>query len=54
MYRLKEHDLVRLVTACQTYKDQTGSEYMWEEYDHLQQKLKTFIEQNYEGSKCDI
>ena len=54
MYRLTEHDLGRLVTACQRYKDQTGSEFMWDEYDHLQKRLETYIDQKYEGTKCDI
>ena len=54
MYRLTEHDLGWLVTACQRYKDQTGSVYMWDEYNNLQKRLETFMDQNYEGTKCDI
>ena len=54
MYRLTEHDLARLVTACKVYKDQTGSEHIWDEYNHLEDKLKTFIDQNYEQNICDI
>ena len=54
MYRLTEHDLARLVTACKVYKDQTGSEYMWDEYDHLERRLTTFMDQNYEQDKCEL
>ena len=54
MYRLTEHDLARLVTACKVYKDQTGSEFMWDEYDHLQKRLTTYMDQNYEEEKCEL
>ena len=54
MYRLSEHDVARLITACSTYKDQTGSEYMWDEYDHLQKRLEKFMDQNYEERKCEL
>jgi hypothetical protein len=54
MYRLTEHDLARLVTACKVYKDQTGSEFIWDEYNHLEGKLKTFIDQNYEQNTCEL
>ena len=49
MYRLTEDDLGRLVTACQTHKEHLGSEFMKDEYDHLQKRLKTYIDQNYWG-----
>ena len=38
--RLTEGDVARLITACNRYKDQTGSEYMWDEYQHLIEKLE--------------
>lgn len=43
--RFKEEDIHRLITACECYKQQTGSEYMWEQYDDLQQKLKVYLDQ---------
>jgi len=42
--RLNDTDLTRLITACQVYKDQTGSEWMWEQYDDLINKLKAYQE----------
>ena len=44
--RLSDTDIVRLIKACQVYQDRTGSEYMWDEYDHLIKKLKTYQEQH--------
>jgi hypothetical protein len=43
--RLKEEDIVRLILACELYKDTTGSEYIWDEYNELVGKLKTYLEQ---------
>jgi hypothetical protein len=43
--RLSEDDITRLIRACETYKDQTGSEYIWEIYDQLECKLKMYTEQ---------
>lgn len=43
--RLSSDDISRLLRACEVYKDQTGSEYMWEVYDDLQNKLKVYTEQ---------
>ena len=45
--RLTEEDVLRLITACKTYQEQTGSEYMWDEYEHLKDKLQTLCEQGY-------
>ena len=45
--RLTEGDVARLITACNTYKDQTGSEYMWDEYAHLIEKLENLCEQGH-------
>jgi len=42
--RLNDTDLTRLIIACQVYKDQTGSEWMWEQYDDLINKLKAYQE----------
>jgi len=40
--QFKECDIHRLVTACKVYQDQTGSEYMWDEYEHLIRKLHNY------------
>ena len=44
--RLNTNDILRLITACRTYQDQTGSEWMWEQYDDLINKLITYHDQN--------
>ena len=44
--RLNTNDILRLITACRTYKDQTGSEWMWEQYNKLIDKLQLYQEQN--------
>ncbi len=54
MYRLQEHDIAKLITACGYYKESTGSEFMWDEYDHLQKRLENYLEQNYEEDNCTI
>jgi len=43
--RLKEEDITRLILACELYKNSTGSEYMWDQYDELVKTLKTYLEQ---------
>jgi hypothetical protein len=43
--RFKEDDIHLLIKACDVYKAQTGSEYMWEQYDDLQCKLKLYLDQ---------
>ena len=45
--RLNEADIHRLTTACKLYQEQTGSEYMWDEYQHLIEKINTMCEQGY-------
>jgi hypothetical protein len=44
--RLTSGDIARLIRACECYKDQTGSEYMWDEYNALQNKLKIYEDQH--------
>ena len=44
--RLNTNDILRLITACRTYQDQTGSEWMWEQYNKLIDKLQLYQEQN--------
>ena len=40
--RLKDTDITRLITACKLYQERTGSEYMWEQYDDLINKLRAY------------
>ncbi len=51
--RLNDTDVYRLIKACQVYQDKTGSEYMWDEYNELIEKLKTYQEQH-STSKWDF
>ncbi len=43
--RLSADDIARLIRACEVYKDRTGSEYLWDVYDALQIKLRTYDDQ---------
>ena len=43
--RLNDSDITRLVKACQLYQEKTGSEYMWDEYHELIEKLKRYQEE---------
>ena len=40
--RLNDTDISRLIAACLLYQERTGSEYMWEQYDDLINKLNAF------------
>jgi len=40
--RLNDTDISRLITACKLYQESTGSEYMWEQYDDLINKLNAY------------
>ena len=40
--RLNDTDITRLITACKLYQEKTGSEYMWEQYDDLINKLNAY------------
>ena len=51
--RLNDSDITRLVKACRLYQEKTGSEYMWDEYNDLIQKLNTYKEQ-YSVSKWKL
>ncbi len=46
MYRLRENDIEYLVLACKAYQQNTGSEYLWEKYENLVEKLILYKEQN--------
>jgi len=43
--RLNDSDITRLVKACRLYQEKTGSEWMWDEYNDLINKLNTYKEQ---------
>ena len=53
--RLNDTDISRLISACLLYQERTGSEYMWEQYDDLINKLNAY-QDNYsadnENSIC--
>ena len=40
--RLNDTDIARLIAACLLYQERTGSEYMWEQYDDLINKLNAY------------
>ena len=40
--RLNDTDITRLITACKLYQEKTGSEFMWEQYDDLINKLNAY------------
>jgi len=40
--RLNDTDISRLISACLLYQERTGSEYMWEQYDDLINKLRAY------------
>ena len=44
--KFNSDDITRLIRACKYYQDQTGSEYMWEQYENLIQKLEYYDEEN--------
>ena len=46
MYKLKETDIEYLVLACKSYQQNTGSEFLWEKYENLIEKLTLYKEQN--------
>ena len=45
MMRFNEDDICRMIRACEFFKEVTGSEYIWEKYDTLLTKLRTYQEQ---------
>ena len=46
MMKFHSDDITRLIRACRFYQDQTGSDYMWEEYERLITKLSYYEEEN--------
>tara|TARA_Y100000287_G_scaffold98179_1_gene78349 strand:+ start:196 stop:417 length:222 start_codon:yes stop_codon:yes gene_type:complete len=51
--RLNDTDISRLITACKLYQERTGSEYMWEQYDDLINKLRAY-QDNYSADENPI
>jgi hypothetical protein len=45
MTTLTEIELLRLIVSCRTIMEETGSEYMWDQYDALIKKLKVMLEE---------
>ena len=41
-----EADVCRLITACDSYQQQTGSEYIWDVYENLKHKLNNYGEEH--------
>ena len=51
--RLNDTDITRLITACKLYQEKTGSEFMWEQYDDLINKLNAY-QDNYSADENPI
>ena len=51
--RLNDSDITRLILACELYKERTGSEYMWEQYDDLINKNNAY-QDNYSADENPI
>ena len=51
--RLNDTDIARLITACKLYQENTGSEWMWEQYDDLINKLNAY-QDNYSTNENPI
>lgn len=43
--RFSDDDINRLIRAVEYYKDTTGSEWIWDEYDSLAKKLRVYLDQ---------
>ena len=49
MMKFNSDDITRLFRACRNYQDETGSEYMWEQYEKLIEKLEYYEDENNVG-----
>ena len=45
MMQFKEHEIYKLRKACMAYQNITGSEYIWDEYEALIEKLNAYEEE---------
>jgi len=43
--QLKEEDVTRIITACKLAQESTGSEWTWDEYETLVNKLNVYKDQ---------
>ena len=43
--KLNNADIDKLINACRSHMTTSGSEYIWDQYDQLANKLKTYLEQ---------
>ena len=46
MMKFQSDDITRLISDCRKYQDETSSEYMWEQYEKLIEKLEYYDEEN--------
>ena len=49
MMKFNSDDITRLIRACRNYQDETGSEYMWEQYEKPIEKLEYYEDENNVG-----
>ena len=45
MIQFNSGEVCNLIRACECYKEKTGSEYMWDQFDDLQKKLEAYGEE---------
>jgi hypothetical protein len=45
MIQFNKGDVCQLIRAVQKLKESTGSEYMWDQYEKLEQKVKSYGEE---------
>ena len=48
MYKISFNDINRAILACKHYANQSGSEWMYDEYMNVAEKLQLYLEQNFE------
>ncbi len=52
--RLNACDIYRLEKACKMYQEQTGSEYMWDQYENLIEKIYYYKEEYCPDQICEV
>ena len=50
MYNLSSKDVNRIITACKDYATNTGSEWMYDEYQTIIKKLCIYLDQNFDSN----
>lgn len=45
MTDLSETEILRLIIACRSAAEETGSEFIWDQYDALIKKLRVILEE---------